>query len=392
MREQTGPAGPAVENLVVTVGGSPVPVLLALAALRPAHVVALVTQASHPVWDRVVAAAGTLVGWSGTTEAVTVVNHDPTSTATSLEHLEDAGMREWSLAYAGGTPTMSAVAFARWQAGPGAVVQSSSVQPRAWYVAEAGDVLVSHDDVVLHQSDALTSASIPLADMVVLHGLHPDRFEAAPEQWQPVPGDDDPAVLSAALDELPVYGASAERDSLDARLVDVVARAVARVAADQPATRVYRPVKASRADGREFDGRTRGIVAVTGLSVRLLSVAGYARSSPDKPLVLRRMPVGDLKEQLFTAYDVARGLGGLHARAAVLGTDTSPSAHDEVRTIWADIGPLSQPDDLPHPDSDDPPWPPMTAFAWSDLVEAVQAADRPADLRDTDLYRWLTEV
>jgi len=392
MQEHAQPQVPPVDALVVTVGGSPVPVLLVLAALRPAHAVALVTQASQPVWERVVEAADRLIGWSGTKETVTVVNHDPVSTVEALAQLEDAGLRDWSLAYAGGTPTMSAMSFARWKAGAGLGLRPGTGGPRAWYVAEAGDLLVSHDDVRLEQANVLGPVTLPLHEMVALHGLHADGFDAAPQRWQPVPGDTDPVEVSRVLGGLPVFGASHDRDSLDSSLVEAAAGAVARLVADHPSTSVYRPVKASRPDGRQLED-PHGLAVVTGMSVRVLSVAGFARPWPDKPMLLRRRQVSDLKEQLFGAFDVARGFGGLHARAAVLGTDTSPSAQDEVRTIWADIGPLSRPDDLSDPGRDqDPPWPPMTAFCWADLLEAVEQVSSPDDLHGTDLYRWLTEV
>ena len=146
-----------------------------------------------------------------------------------------------------------------------------------------------------------------------------------------------------------MYGPSHERQPLEDALVEAVGRALARLAADDPATAVYRPVKASRPDGWQLDD-PHGLVVVTGFSVRVLSVAGFDKPWSDKPLLVRRQRVGDLKEQLFAAFDVAQGLGGTHSRAAVLGTDTSPSARDEVTPMWADIGPLTQPDDLPDRD------------------------------------------
>lgn len=392
MHEHAPPQIEAVETLVVTVGGSPTPVLLALAGLWPTHVVAVVSQASRPVWERCVDAAERLFGWSGSIEVVTVVDHDPVSMGEALAELEGAGLRDWSLAYAGGTPTMSAICVARWHAGPGSASPPGEAGPRAWYAAEAGDVLVSHDGVEVKQADVLGAATVPLHEMVALHGSHADAFDRAPQRWQPIVSAGDPAQLATTLRELPVYGASHNRDALEAALVQAVGEAVALVAADHPSTAVYRPVKASRPDGWELHD-PRGLVVVSGLSVRVLTVAGFDRPWPDKPLLLRRQRVGDLKEQLFAAYDVARGVGGLHARAAVLGTDPSPSARDEVRPMWADVGPLTQPDDLPDREGDeDPPWPPMTAFAWDDLIEAVDWAGYPDDAHSSDLYRWLTEV
>lgn len=227
MQSQLSAQVAPVEALVVTVGGSPVPVLLALAALRPAHVVALVTRASHPVWDRTVEAAHRLVGWSGTSEVVTVVNHDPASTVEALAELERAGLRDWSLAYAGGTPTMSAVSFARWHSGPGSAGPGSTgtagaAVPRAWYVAEAGDLLVSHDDVRMEQADVLGDSTLPLHELVQLHGLHADGFASAPHRWQPVRAEGDPAEISRTMRELPVYGATDERQRLEDGLVELL--------------------------------------------------------------------------------------------------------------------------------------------------------------------------
>jgi hypothetical protein len=102
--------------------------------------------------------------------------------------------------------------------------------PRAWYVAEAGDLLVSHDDVRLQQDDVLGDATVPLHELVQLHGLHADGFASAPHRWQPIRAEGDPAEISRTLRELPVHGATGERQLLEDALVEAAGLAVARVA------------------------------------------------------------------------------------------------------------------------------------------------------------------
>ena len=248
MQSQLSAQVAPVEALVVTVGGSPVPVLLALAALRPAHVVALVTRASHPVWDRTVEAAHRLVGWSGTSEVVTVVNHDPASTVEALAELERAGLRDWSLAYAGGTPTMSAVSFARWHSGPGSAGPGSTgtagaAVPRAWYVAEAGDLLVSHDDVRMEQADVLGDSTLPLHGRCSCTACTPtasprrrtDGNRYVPRVTRP---------RSHGRCEAAGLRGDGRAPAARRRSGRAVGLAIARVVADDPTTAVYRPVKA----------------------------------------------------------------------------------------------------------------------------------------------------
>ena len=129
---QAAPVG----TLVVTVGGSPVPVLLAMLALRPERVIAIHTAQSRPVWQRV---EELYRRWlrddEGHSEAPTqdlsvdefeVAPHSADDTVVALASLD--GVDPWSLAYAGGTPTMSAAAFGEWWRKHGAAVDSGRLR------------------------------------------------------------------------------------------------------------------------------------------------------------------------------------------------------------------------------------------------------------------------
>ena len=194
--QQAAPVG----TLVVTVGGSPVPVLLAMLALRPHRIIAIHTAQSRVVWQRVEElyrriradhAGRQTVGDQGhhlVVEACQVAPHEASQTVAALVDLRDGPA--WSLAYAGGTPTISAAAFGAWWEANGDVAQGPDTAhsefiadgPGAWYVAEDGDSLIRHDGVLLESRDVLAERIFTLVDVMRLHGMEPlgdlDRWTA----------------------------------------------------------------------------------------------------------------------------------------------------------------------------------------------------------------------
>ena len=181
-------------HLVITVGGSPVPIVATLLGLRPANVLAVVSAQSADVWDRAWAAYGLLDSAAKGAQVLKceVPAHDWAAVTGELAAAHLAV--PWSLGYAGGSPTMSAGAFDVWW-----TTHQDESTAGAWYVAEAGDVLVRHDGCFVELADVLCGRRLTLADFVVMHGLTPAYIERRPERWRPHLSQDPPTQVHQAL-------------------------------------------------------------------------------------------------------------------------------------------------------------------------------------------------
>jgi hypothetical protein len=416
------PEVPSVETLVVTVGGSPVPVLLAMLALRPRQVVALHTAQSRVVWDRVEQLYRRLVsgGPGGSVaaplevEAIQVPPHDAAETVDSLAGL--GGRTGWSLAYGGGTPTMSAAAFRtwwqahRWDAAWDEVEETAAKSPSdaaasgAWYAAEDGDVLLRQDGLFVESRDILAGLEVSLVDLMRLHGAEPQGREAL---WREQVPQLTPMNVASQIISMPSVFTPDQRQQVEKDVRELITEGLAIVAA-RGGAKVY-PVGAFEVVDSGLHvhpGPLVDIAVVQGLALGLLRLAVFPSStgkpSSDQAIVpagAKRITfnwrAGAIKEQLFDAEAVARSLGGIRARSAVL-TLSKASRYGPSPEVVAvvDVGPDFRPGRLGLPTSPNAlppdPLPDMAGFNGKDLTQALLECSMSVPLTNCDdLSRWI---
>lgn len=386
-------------HLVITVGGSPVPVLLTLLGLQPERVTAITSPRSDVVWQRVWSAFVDLAPAYGalTPRVVEVPARDLAAATRAVGEEADAAEEPVHLGYSGGSAAMSAGAFLGWWREVG--VPSSAVQeggPAAWYVAEHGDALVRHDGGYVEAADILGTRNLGLVAMLHLHGLESAGLDKRPDAWTPrQPAAEAPAVRDA-IRRLPIGGMAKDLDVLrrqaEAQVVDALALIGLRGGVD-----VYPRLRATSPAVGEEPGSSvdLGLACVRGLRLRMIEVASYRRAKPGAPEVTRRWPPGPLKEALFDAASRARLAGGLHAGAGLVSLEPRrANAHPVVEMLWRDTGPLTAPARLGYPGQEgEPALPAMTAFAEAELLESLREIDDEVPLIEgNDLTRWLCGV
>lgn len=153
---------PQIENLAVTVGMEPLPVLLPIVLLQPEKVRFILTDSSGPVKERAVQLANQLE-CSSHHGSLQVEGNDPQAIKDALsERWNDWGA--WHLAYTGGTKAMSVAASV--------LIRDTA---RLWYVDEPRQRLITHERVASYQD-----LQISLDQLVELHGFTPDHNPANP--------------------------------------------------------------------------------------------------------------------------------------------------------------------------------------------------------------------
>jgi hypothetical protein len=392
---------PGVSRLVVTVGGSPVPVLLTLLGLRPARVTAVVSQESTPVWTRLWQAyRGLAPDAPEITPKVVVVPPFDVAAASEAVHQE---AREFGgpfhLGYSGGSPAMSAGAFGAWWSAYGASAsgQQADLDGAAWYVAEEGDALVRHEGVFVEARDILAGRSLTLAAMVELHGLEPAGIEARPDRWEPHSCALDPRSARKALRQLAAAGEPRELPQLNAAADSAVLDALTLIG-DSAGVTTYGPTRLvdHPTDDRPRQSIELGICVIDGLTLKMVTVAAYRRhKAAVGDIVTRRWSAGQLKEALFDAEVRARRAGGIRVDTGLLSLEVpQPNRRPVVEALWRDIGPLSSPPRLESGEGEgEPPLPSTTAFSLNEVYEALKDLERGTDPVDgNDLARWLGGV
>ena len=288
------PAVPPVGTLVVTVGGSPVPVLLALLALRPQRVLAVHTADSRVVWERVETLYRQLAAGGGghdsgadavTLESIQVAPHNPQETINALAPLSgDAG---WSLSYVGGTPSMSAAAFMVWwnahaggQPGPAEANPSEPnlplEAPGAWYAAEDGDVLLRHDGLFVESRDTLQGVEVGLADLMRLHGAEPGGDES---HWQAHVPNLSPYDVVSQLVRMPRTFAPHQRQEVEKGAAALITEGLA-LLAERGGRKVYRvgPFHLIDAGIQVQPGASADVAIVGGLSLAIVRLTLFPSS------------------------------------------------------------------------------------------------------------------
>lgn len=369
--------------LLVTVGGSPAPVLAQLLTLRPDQAHVVVSAESLRVWDRAMAAYQSLEAMAGRdpdpSVAVSVVAaHDLLAIETAVEGAARA-WPEWSVAYAGGTPAMSAAAVRVWwrsgqQANLGAEVPMA-FQSAAWYVAENGDAVVNERGGVINVREILGGRSLSLAQLLRLNDVEPLGSD---EHWRLVQSDESAAEVRGSLEALPQQCPAVDRPAADARLQQVVTTALATVTREAGVD-IYAPTKAAVWHGDARVHVDLPIAVVTGFTLRLFECLGYQPDDRPAPAsavaqkgprqVFRRQVVARAKEALFEAQWKARLTGGTHGRAACLCTAHGRFGALVAETLWADLGPVTSPDDLVEVGTFAPE--PVAAFSMHDLQDEL---------------------
>lgn len=401
------PAIPAADHLVVTVGGSPVPVLLTLLGLRPTTVTALVSAESTRVWQRIWSAYGGLVpDQVGVPPKVFVVPaFDVAAVAEVVAREADEVQRDGrtlQLGYSAGSPAMSAGAFQGWwrtRAGgeghsPG---RGTDAVAGAWYVAEEGDALIRHDGVYIEAPDILNGRNLTLAGMVELHGLVPVGRGSSPHKWEPHRSGVDTRGARAALQGLPRRGAPRDLAALQSAATATVLDALTLVG-DVRGVDTYPPTIASEPVAGQGQGRIVGIgiSAVQGLAFRMFEVAAYRRRRlVSGDVATRQWRPGPLKEAMFDAEGRARQVGGIRADTALLSLEVPERNHcPAVELLWRDVGPLTAPARLAlGAVAGEPPLPSTTAFSLQELYGALLDVERRvAPAEGNDLLRWLCGV
>lgn len=383
-------------HLVLTVGGSPVPVLLTLLGLRPARVTAVVSAASAGVWGRVwqsylgLEPAGAAVAH----DVVEVPAFDAAAVDRAVTDVAADGRAPFDLGYSGGSPAMTAGAFGAWWAAFGARSADSGVG--AWYVAEEGDALIRHDGLFVEAGDVMAGRHLTLAAMVRLHGLEPAGLVARPEAWEPYPCPTDHRAVRKALRQLPETGDTRDRERLQAAAVAAALDSIA-VIGGAAGLAVHAPVRVldTSPDGRLGEASPLGICLVQGLALRMIEVAGYRRKDADAQTLTRRWKASWLKEALFDAEVRARRAGGVRTDTALMSLEASrPNETLAVETLWRDIGPLSTPPRLAFDgESGVPQLPSTTAFGLPEVYEALRDLERGVAVADgNDLVRWVCGV
>ena len=423
--QQAAPVG----TLVVTVGGSPVPVLLAMLALRPHRVIAIHTAQSRVVWQRVEElyrriradhAGRQTVGDQGhhlVVETCQVAPHEASQTVAALVDLRDGPA--WSLAYAGGTPTISAAAFGAWWEANGDLAQGPDTAysefiadgPGAWYVAEDGDSLIRHDGVLLESRDVLAERIFTLVDVMRLHGMEPLRDL---DRWTAHLPSRTPMDVARQIGGMrPTYRRD-QRAEIEAEVQALLLDAVAHLAG-LGGGRTFALGTLEAVDTAEtINERTPAdIVVVNGLSIGVLRPAVFPRfpvehqrpEASGRPTKSSKIDFvwtpGQLKEQLFDAQRLAQAIGGIRARCAVQ-VLTGPNRRGLSPELAAvvDAGPDFRPGrlGLSRVRGVDPvdPLPAITGFNRADLAYALLECAQGTPLTDCDeMSRWLaweTEV
>lgn len=392
------PRSAPVDRLCLTVGGSPVPVLLTLLGLRPRGVVAVVTAQSAEVWRRVAALYARLAGSQLTEHVVQVPAHDPARTGAAIrEALPDPG---WSLGYSGGSPTMAATAFQVWHAAHGAApLPDVSSDPAAWYVAESGDALLRHDGVYVESATVLAGSNVSLVELMRLHGAEP---LGDLQRWQPhVPARDVDAVLNGLV-RLPRRIPLDHRSEAQRACTDLLLDGLAHLA-DTGGTSVHvlGSFDIARRGQRVTAAASTDAALVHGLGISIVRLAVYPRAQhtreaagAHRDLTFRWRPAW-VKDELFDVERVAQAVGGLQARGAVLCMSARNTYGVEpVKVAAVDVGPDYRPSRLGpgrHTmDAAVEPLPAISGFSVDDLQAALYAVRLGVGMDlSGELTRWI---
>lgn len=144
---------------MVTVGLSPLPILLAVVHLRPVSVTPIVTAVSRTYWTRIGHLIETLTPGLRREEPIQV---DPAS-ALHFEQRLQGRLRATDLAYVGGTNLMVAQVYRNW------LRQNDNDSRCSWYcAAEAGELRCTETGVAV-SVDAPYDGCLGLGDLVALH-------------------------------------------------------------------------------------------------------------------------------------------------------------------------------------------------------------------------------
>jgi hypothetical protein len=347
-----------MSRLVMTVGGSPLPLLRTLLVLRPDRLVALTTTESAPVLDRLITVLRELdPGAVPNLQGLTVPAHDlPGLERACAGVLHEAPA---DVCYAGGTWAMSAALMRAFLSSGGAGT--------AWYVADDGDLLIGHRGKTLDTRPAMETTPLDLRQMLALHGALPQRWR----DNEPIPPAPDAARLYRQLQSLPKAVEGAQAAASGKAVTSAVLTAVATLVGDQgtvyPESRI-----ALRAGGREREQVLPPTLVSRG-RLTVLSIPGFTRAKhPRGPRTFDRSTgLGTLKESLYAAHFLATRGGGAHARAGSITTD--PGGDGGASRLRQDLGPDTVPDVI---DPADPtrrvePHPRIASFSLKDLYEGV---------------------
>lgn len=318
-------------NLLVTVGDSPLPVILTILGLQPQHVAFIVDDSSGPVSPKMCVSA--------ILEAAEELGHAVSSHTVSevpryleaeiARAVDDAFLKQegpWHLGYSAGSPTMAMTALQRWSreseassaqgrkspalavdAGAGGTAACSD-SPNAWYVK--GDRLVAPDGA---EREVSLSGQVGLATVLKLHGWQVTKAPAVPQ-----PSRRELQDAQRALGQLPESALASEVGRLNATLekdLRVVLRDVL------PKDFIFLgPVKARRGEDR----LTLDAVAVRGLSLVAFGSSGYLKCGRGDAHPAGR--VEDRKEDAFALHLQATVLGGLQARSVFIVQQSGGSA------------------------------------------------------------------
>lgn len=368
--------------LLLTVGGSPAPIVAQLIALQPENVHALVTEESADVWPRVLEATAALEARAGRefrcdATATLVPAHD-ISGIESAALAATATWNDWSLGYAGGTPAMSAGAFRAWRSGPGERAMTQAAGPAAWYVVENGDALVDHRGDWVDVTRAMAGRNLSFRELLCMNGVEP----CGPlERWDPIPPSQDARGLRRLLWDIPDRHRRSERAHADDRLGQLIGEALATIG-HRGGAEVYRNNHVTVPD-KAAARLSLPLAVVTGFTLRLVEVLGYepdpttpARDPSSRPntepqVSVNWQRIAQAKEAMFAAEWKARQVGGLQAKAACLITAPGRCGRHIAGVICPDTGPRTEPGDL----LPDRPWARdrVTAFSRHDLISEVDA-------------------
>lgn len=370
-------------KLLVTVGGSPLPVLISLVALRPVEIHALVTSESVDVWQRMLATYAELLDCEPTDIVATstrVSGHDLTAIDEVAERVLDTG--DWGVSYAGGLAAMS-----------GAVVRQflrkydrldRPAEAVAWYVAEDGDVMSGDRGEVLDVPSAARGVALSLEQMLRLHAAVPVVERFVPEVG--VTGD--PRNLHHELATLPKRVRPERIMPESDNYQWAVAEALSFCLRAHAACRVYFNQLASiqSEDGTEVQWKLP-IAIVNGFHLYLIEAPGFVKNPDWSAGGSQCWRLGALKEKAFTAQYLAHRVGGVHGRSAIV--VPKPSAGN-LANLSNDFGPDSLPDDLPRGQNPgrEPGLPRTHVFGLSDVRESL-AAEIAGLVDTTELIEWL---
>lgn len=341
-------------RLVMTVGGSPLPLLRTLLALRPKDLVALATTESEPVFNRLLHVLGELDADAvPDTQLQLVPAHDVA--AAQRISADAVAVLGTDICYTGGTWAMSVGLMRAFLASGG--------RGTAWYAVDDGDVLLGHDGQTLDTRPAIGASPVNLRQMLDLHAARPDGWRDV-EPIAPV----DPAKLSQELQRMPklVEGPQAAQRSQE--LTTLVLRAVATLVGDAgavyPSSRIL-----LRGGGRQRIEPLPPVMVHRG-RLTVLAIPGFTRSESRKPPKTfdRTTDLGALKEALYAAEFLAVRGGGMHARAVSIATD--PWGDGGAGRLWQDVGPDTAPDiiDPADPDRRTEAMPRLGSFSFADLL------------------------